>query len=282
MDSRDTLSTLANYKDELSGILSRFSHDRDSIHIDHNDDPRFRQIVIELRDFLNDTLGTKNSYSSMIVQFFNEGIGNFVGSPSFKSVENIIGVVSSIITRITRNPEILSDVSNSNLSSAIKKKEKRFSDVMSKKFSLKNNEIWSEIEKEYDLTKRGFGRKINFVSNKFIREIIFRDVGQAYMLAKIGFPKPAVILAGSIIEELLRLYLKHKKITISKKTFDGYIQACKDNTLLKSAVYTLTDSVRHFRNHVHLAKESNKKHTISKATAKGAVASIFTLVNDFD
>jgi hypothetical protein len=153
---------------------------------------------------------------------------------------------------------------------------------MSKKFSLKNNEIWSEIEKEYDLTKRAFGIKINFVSDKFVREIIFRDVGQAYMLAKIGFPKPAVILAGSIIEELLRLYLKHRKITISNKTFDGYIQACKDNKLLKSAVYSLTDSVRHFRNHVHLAKEKNKKHTISKATAKGAVASIFTLANDFD
>lgn len=223
MDSRDTLSTLANYKDEMSGILSRFSHDRDSIHIDHNDDPRFRQIVIELRDFLNDTLGTKDSYSSMIVQFFNEGIDNFVGSPSFKSVENIIGVVTSIITRITRNPEMLSDVSNSNSSSATKKKVKRLGDVMSKKFSLKNNEIWNEIEKDYDINKRAFGKKINFVTDKFKREIIFRDVGQAYMLAKIGFPKPAVILAGSIIEELLRLYLKHKKTTISNKTFDGYI-----------------------------------------------------------
>ena len=147
---------------------------------------------------------------------------------------------------------------------------------------LKKNEIWLEIEKDYELSKRAFGIKINFVTDKFIREIIFRDVGQAYMLAKIGFPKPAVILAGSVIEELLRQYLKHKNIATANKTFDGYIKTCKDNDFLKSAVYSLTDSVRHFRNHVHLAKEKNKKYSISVATAKGAVSSIFTLANDFD
>jgi hypothetical protein len=35
--------------------------------------------------------------------------------------------------------------------------------------------------------------------------------------------KPAVILAGSVIEELLRLYLVHKNIKPAKKTFDSYI-----------------------------------------------------------
>ncbi|GAG40581.1 unnamed protein product, partial [marine sediment metagenome] len=48
-----------------------------------------------------------------------------------------------------------------------------------------------------------------------------------------------------------------------------------------SAISRLTDSVRHFRNIVHLQKENNSKITISKATAKGAVTSIFTLANDF-
>jgi hypothetical protein len=164
----------------------------------------------------------------------------------------------------------------------IRRKEKGIGETMPKKSSFKITDSWEEIEKEYDLNKRAFGKKIYFVKDKFIREIIFRDVGQAYMLAKMGFPKPAVILAGSVIEELLRLYLKHNKISPAHETFDGYIQACKNNGLLKSAVYSLTDSVRHFRNLVHLAKENEKKHTISKATATGAVASIFTLANDFD
>ena len=44
----------------------------------------------------------------MIAEFFYEGTANYPSSPSYKSVENIRGVVSSVITRVQRNPEILS------------------------------------------------------------------------------------------------------------------------------------------------------------------------------
>jgi len=147
--------------------------------------------------------------------------------------------------------------------------------------TLSAKEIWDEIEKDFDITKRVFGKKINFVTDGFKRKIIFRDVGNAYVLANLGYSKPAVILAGSVIEELLRLYLIHKKIKSASKTFDSYIQTCEQNGLLKSGISRLTDSVRHFRNVVHLQKEENSKITISKATAKGAVTSIFTIANDF-
>jgi hypothetical protein len=53
----------------------------------------------------NDTLG-QNSYSSQIVGEFYEGISNFVGSPSYKSVENILCVVRAALTRFNRNPEL--------------------------------------------------------------------------------------------------------------------------------------------------------------------------------
>ena len=95
------------------------------------------------------------------------------------------------------------------------------------------------------------------------------------------FSKPALILAGGVSEELLRLYLEHKKIKPKNKRFVDYVKACEDNGLLKRGVSRLTDSVRDFRNLVHLDNEEIKKHTISKATAKGAVASIFTIANDF-
>lgn len=147
--------------------------------------------------------------------------------------------------------------------------------------NLKAGEIWAEIEKEYDVSKRSFARKINFASDAFKRKVIFRDIEQAYMLAAAGFSKPAVILAGSVIEELLRLYLKHKNIKPANNNFDSYIKACEQNGLLKLAINRLTDSVRHFRNVVHLEKESSPRISISKATAKGAVASIFTVANDF-
>lgn len=146
---------------------------------------------------------------------------------------------------------------------------------------LSPKHIWDEIENDFDISKRTFGKKINFVTDVFKKKIIFRDIEHAYVLANLGYAKPAVILAGSVIEELLRLYLIEKKIKPATKTFDTYIQTCEQNDLLKSGISRLTDSVRHFRNIVHLQKEENSKITISKATAKGAVTSIFTIANDF-
>jgi hypothetical protein len=140
---------------------------------------------------------------------------------------------------------------------------------------------WDDIKKDYDVSKRTLGKKINFVTDPFKRKIIFRDVEQAYLLAKYGFTKSAVILAGGVIEELLRIYLEYKNIRPNRKSFDSYIQSCENNRLFKSAISKLTESVRHFRNLVHLEKESSSRSTISKATAKGAVSSIFTIVNDF-
>lgn len=140
---------------------------------------------------------------------------------------------------------------------------------------------WKAMENEYGITKRSFGKKINFVSDSHRREIIFRDIEHSFVLASSGFSKPAVILAGSVVEELLRLYLEHNHITPLSDNFDGYIKTCEQKGLLKHSVSRLSESVRHFRNLVHLSKEETKKHAISKATAIGAVSSIFTIANDF-
>ena len=64
---------------------------------------------------------------------------------------------------------------------------------------------WDDIETEYHISKRSFGKKINFVKDEFKRKIIFRDIEQAHFLASNGYYKPAVILAGGVTEELLRL-----------------------------------------------------------------------------
>ncbi len=145
-----------------------------------------------------------------------------------------------------------------------------------------STDTWHEIEREYDVSKKSFGKKINFVRDQFKRKVIFRDVEQAFLLAHNGFHKPSVILAGGVVEELLRLYLAHKNVTPTRNNLDTYIRACEDNGLLKTAIHKLADSVRQFRNIVHLERESSTRHTISKATAKGAVSSVFTIANDFD
>lgn len=140
---------------------------------------------------------------------------------------------------------------------------------------------WEAIKREFGITKRRFGRSIYFITDQFKRKVVFRDAEQAFVLASLGFSKPAVVLAGSVIEELLRLYLQYKQIKPIKGDFDGYIQTCEGEGLLKEGISRLSDSARHFRNLVHLSKEKTQKDTISKATAIGAVSSIFTIANDF-
>jgi hypothetical protein len=143
-------------------------------------------------------------------------------------------------------------------------------------------EIWSEIEKEYEMGKRVFGKKIKFVKDKFKRKIIFRDVAQSFKLVNTGFPKPALILAGGVIEELLRLYLDDKGVKTDKNNFDSYIKKCEESKLLKSPIGHLNQAVRHFRNMVHLEKEETQETTINKAKAKTAVSAIFAIVNAFN
>ncbi len=144
-----------------------------------------------------------------------------------------------------------------------------------------STDTWNDIHKELENTKLTFAKKINFVTDKYKRKVIFRDIEDAYILAKTGFSKPATILAGSVIEELLRLYLEHNNISPVSNNFDGYIRTCEQKKLLKSGISRLSDSVRYFRNLVHLSGEKTKKYTISKATAQSAVASIFIIANDF-
>jgi len=139
---------------------------------------------------------------------------------------------------------------------------------------------WVEIKKEYGVSKSTLGKRISFVKGEFKRNVIFRDIGQAFLLAHYGFHKPSIVLAGGVIEELLRLYLKHKNVVPARNTLESYIKACEENDLMKGAIHGLADSVRQFRNIVHLERESSLKFSISKATAKGAVASVFTIAND--
>jgi len=272
MNSEEIIAEIRQYESELEGILSRFSHEREGIHINRGDDPLLRQVVRELVDLFNEALGS-NSYSSQIIKDFNEGVANYFKTPSYKSVENILAIVRAAITRFSRSPELLdSKKAQDNL----KQRENVF--IMPVRSSKEN---WEAIKSEYGISKRDFGKKINFVSDSFKREVIFRDVEHAFVLASEGFAKPAVILAGGVIEELLRLYLKHKNIAAAGDTFNEYIKACEQNKLLQTGIGKLSDSVREFRNFVHLSKESTKKHSITKATAKGAVSSIFTITNDF-
>ena len=106
MNAEQIVGEIRRYETELTGILSRFDKGRDGIWIKHSDDPILRQYVREIVDLFNDVLGN-NSYSLQIVHEFSDGVSNFSGSPSYKSVENILSVMRAAITRLNRNPELL-------------------------------------------------------------------------------------------------------------------------------------------------------------------------------
>lgn len=104
MQQDEMVGTLRRYEKELADILFRFTKDRDGIHIDQNDDARFRQLVLELRDLFDDAFVDARRHSQPLIAYFNDSISNYIGSPSYRGVENIKGLVSSAITRVQRNP----------------------------------------------------------------------------------------------------------------------------------------------------------------------------------
>lgn len=146
--------------------------------------------------------------------------------------------------------------------------------------TAREHDNWVEIQSVYGIGKTAFGKKLRFIKDRFKRSVIFRDVEHAHICLKSGLFKSAVILAGGVIEEILRLYLEQKEVKAQGGKFVDYISACKEEGLIKSAVLNLSSAIKDFRNHVHLEKESSRRHSISKATAAGAVNAIFTVVND--
>ena len=216
-------------------------------------------------------------------------------TPSFRTygnpLDNLLdaahicsGFLGSLREELERHPEYVLDVpatSDEEVTTVKVPQSTSFVEQETLLSATSGKVNWKAIESEFGITKKSFGIKIKFIVDSFKRIIIFRDVEQAFVLASLGFSKPSVILAGSVIEELLRLYLECKNISPISNNFDGYIRTCEQHGLLKDSVSRLSHSVRQFRNLVHLSAEENKKHTLSKATAIGAVSSIFTIASDF-
>jgi len=232
-----------------------------------------------LRQIITDLTGKKSvERAGEVYDMWSTGLTAHPSGPiDFFSLSACIDATNEAIGKLE------SDIRNGirDLQGSIVKEEETaiMPDLLTKTLAAKAN--WEAIKEEYGNSKMAFGKKINFISDKFKRRIIFRDIEHAFLLANSGFSKSAVTLSGGVIEELLRLYLKHKDIRPISDSFDGYIQTCKERELLKTGISRLSDSVRYFRNLVHLSNEKGKRYTISKSAAKGAVASIFTIANDF-
>lgn len=105
MPPEQVIGELERYERELGRIQSSFKHNRDGIYIGNGDDPLYRQYARELIDLYNDALG-RNSYAAQIAHEYQNGFG-YLGAPSLKGVENVLGVVRASLTRLRRNPDLL-------------------------------------------------------------------------------------------------------------------------------------------------------------------------------
>jgi hypothetical protein len=79
MDVPTAIAELERYVSELQDVLSRFERNTNSIHIQRNDDERFRQIVLELHAMFNDEFVNPSLHTAPLVGYFNESISNFSG-----------------------------------------------------------------------------------------------------------------------------------------------------------------------------------------------------------
>ena len=233
------------------------------------------------------TINTKSAVGRGHVDAFDVTL-SFNGLKYYREIKQSISQTEKTIDRDLTGYFVLNGPESSgSIASETKGIESKFSkgQAMATSATLwkqpSSKAVWEDIYEEFDIRKPTFGKRINFVTDSHKRKAIFRDLEQAYILAKNGFSKPAVILAGSIIEELLRLYLEANNVNACNNTFDAYLRACEQNGLLKGAIHRLSDSVRHFRNLVHLARETNSANSISRPTAKSAVASVFVVANGF-
>lgn len=107
MNTEEIIQIVQGYKEDFEQYLNRYRQtDGSGLLINREDDPKYRQQVREVVDLFNDCLG-KNSYASQIVSEFNNGLNTLTGTPSYKSMQNIVGVLGAALTRFDRNPEIL-------------------------------------------------------------------------------------------------------------------------------------------------------------------------------
>ena len=202
----------------------------------------------------------------------------YQGSIVIKSVMNSFNIQKTAIINLCEDMiiEHIFNLKGKNMNLV----ENEINYVKSTAFSQKD--IWKEIEENYDMSKRKFGRLIFFIEDIQLRKIIFRDISHAYFLSVNGFNKPAGILAGSIIEELLKQYLQFNHIQVkANERFNDIINKCKSNNLIIEEIKNVSNALRHFRNYVHIGKEKEMDYTISKPVAKSSVANIFAIAERF-
>jgi hypothetical protein len=107
------MNRLRSYEGQLTRILGNFEEGPSSYDMKSSDETRYAQIVIEMRDLLQDNF-PKADYAEPVMSAYDSG--RLSGSPSYESVEQIRTLIKAAITRVERNPAFAKRKSSNPLS----------------------------------------------------------------------------------------------------------------------------------------------------------------------
>lgn len=107
MTQDEFVRELDGYSAELTAMLSRFRKSHSGIYMAEGDEGRYREIGVELIDLFRDELVDDLHYAKIVADYFNESTHTYSGSPSYRGVENIRGVVNAVLARVNRSPACL-------------------------------------------------------------------------------------------------------------------------------------------------------------------------------
>lgn len=88
-------------------MLARFKKTHNALYMAEGDEGRFREIGIELIDLFRDELVDGLHHAKIVADYFNDATHNYIGTPSYRGVENVRGVVNAVLSRVRRSPASL-------------------------------------------------------------------------------------------------------------------------------------------------------------------------------
>lgn len=103
MTREEILEILSTYSHEIEEMFPRFSKSSSGLHINRDDGNRFRVLVNEFIDLVNDHIPNAQHAAKLVINSYNNGISNFTESSSYASLEEVKGFIESLILRIERN-----------------------------------------------------------------------------------------------------------------------------------------------------------------------------------
>ena len=100
----DYRTELLEYSREIKSFTKRFVGE-DEIFLKTEDQAKYKQKVLEVKDLFDEIWGSGNFYSNNLLSTVNNGYGGFFGGPSYASVEEVAALIIAAHKKHSREVE---------------------------------------------------------------------------------------------------------------------------------------------------------------------------------